>query len=69
MALRFPEVTREAYRFPLTIGHLLDAALMSCADREIVYRDQVRLNYRQFRERIGRLASALARARKVSSFI
>ena len=60
MALRFAQVTREAYQFPLTIGHLLDSALMSCADREIVYRDQVRLNYREFRERIGRLAGALA---------
>jgi fatty-acyl-CoA synthase len=59
LALRFPEVTREAYQFPLTIGHLLDSALVSSADREIVYRDQVRLNYREFRARIGRLATAL----------
>ena len=59
MALRFAETAREAYRFPLTIGHLLDSALMSCADRQIVYRDQVRLGYPEFRERIGRLAAAL----------
>ena len=59
MALRFAEPAREAYRFPLTIGHLLDSALMSCADRQIVYRDQVRLGYPELRERIGRLASAL----------
>ena len=60
MALRFAEQAAEAYRFPLTIGHLLDAALATAADREIVYRDQVRLSYRQLRERIGRLASLLA---------
>ena len=59
MALRFAQAAREAYRFPLTIGHLLDSALMSCADRQIVYRDQVRLNYGEFRERIGRLAAVL----------
>ena len=60
MALRFAQAAREAYRFPLTIGHLLDSALMSCADREIVYRDQIRLDYRELRERIGRLASVLS---------
>ena len=59
MALRFATAAREAYRFPLTIGHLLDTALVTAADQEIVYRDQVRLNYRTLRERIGRLASAL----------
>ena len=60
MALRFAEHAAEAYRFPLTIGHLLDAARATSADREIVYRNQVRLSYRQLRERIGRLASLLA---------
>ncbi len=60
MALRFAEQAAEAYQFPLTIGHLLDAALTSSADREIVYRNQARLSYRQLRERIGRLASLLA---------
>jgi len=60
MALRFAEQAAEAYQFPLTIGHLLDAALATSADREIVYRNQARLSYRQLRERIGRLASMLA---------
>ena len=60
MALRFAEQAAEAYQFPLTIGHLLDAALATSADREIVYRNQARLSYRQLRERIGRLASLLA---------
>jgi fatty-acyl-CoA synthase len=60
MTLRFAEAAAEAYRFPLTIGHLLDSVTMTAGDREIVYRDQVRFNYRQLRERIGRLASLLA---------
>lgn len=59
MALRFAESAREAYQFPLTIGHLLDSVIMTSCNREIVYRDHVRLTYRQLRERIGRLASML----------
>lgn len=60
MPLRFATPTPEAYDFPLTIGHLLNAALLSAPDQEIVYRDQVRMTYRDLRSRIGRLASALA---------
>jgi fatty-acyl-CoA synthase len=59
MPLRFAEPAPEAYQFPLTIGHLLDSVIMTSGNREIVYRDQVRLTYRQLRERIGRLASML----------
>lgn len=59
MPLRFVEPAREAYRFPLTIGHLLEAALLTSADRQIVYRDQLRLTYRDLRVRVGRLASLL----------
>lgn len=60
MPLRFADATDEAYYFPLTIGHLLDRALVTSADQEIVYRDQRRFTYREFAGRIGRLASALA---------
>lgn len=59
MPLRFVEPAREAYRFPLTVGHLLDTVLCTRADQEIVYRDQCRLTYRELRVRIGRLASML----------
>ena len=59
MPLRFAEQTEEAYRFQLTIGHLLDAALVTSADQEIVYRDQLRFTYSELRRRIGRLASLL----------
>ena len=61
MPLRFAEATPEAYDFPLTIGHLLDASMITAAEEEIVYRDQVRLTYRELRVRIGRLASLLTR--------
>lgn len=60
MPLRFPSAAPEAYRFPLTIGHLLDSAMLSAADQEIIYRDQWRYTYRDFHGRIGRLASLLA---------
>jgi len=51
MPLRFADHTEGAYRFRLTIGHLLDSALITAGSQEIVYRDQCRITYRQFRER------------------
>ncbi len=60
MPLRFAEPAEGAGRFPLTIRHLLDSALISAADQQIVYRDQHSYAYRTFAERIGRLASLLA---------
>lgn len=59
MTLRFAEPAQQAYGFPLTIGHLLDNAVAISAGREIVYRDQVRYNYRTLYERVSRLASLL----------
>jgi len=60
MPLRFAEPAAESYRFPLTVRHLLDSAMMTAAEQSIIYRDQVRLTYATLRERIGRLASMLA---------
>ncbi len=60
MGLRFAEGCEETYRYPLTIGHLLDRALITSVDQEIVYRDKVRYTYREFAGRIGRLASLLS---------
>lgn len=62
MPLRFVEPTGEAYRFPLTIRHLLDAALITAADQRIVYRDQKSYSYGEFAQRIGRLATLLKQA-------
>ena len=49
-----------AYQYPLLIKHLLHYPLIHAPDQEIVYRDLRRHTYREFRERLGRLASSLA---------
>jgi fatty-acyl-CoA synthase len=51
---------KSAYRYPLIIKHLWHAPLHQAADREIAYRDLRRFTYRELRDRVGRLASALA---------
>lgn len=50
-----------AYVFPLLIKHLLTAPLASNPDQEIVYRDRCRFTYREFGERVSRLADGLTR--------
>ena len=54
------DVTPSAYTYPLLVGQLLTNALDLHADQEISYRGGMRYTYREFRGRIGRLASALA---------
>jgi fatty-acyl-CoA synthase len=54
------DVTPSAYRYPLLIKQLWHTPLRHAPDQEIVYRDLRRLTYRELRERIGRLAGALA---------
>ena len=49
----------EAYNYQLLIKHLFDTTLSLDPDQEIVYRDMIRLTYRQMRERVQRLANAL----------
>ncbi len=61
MPVRLVRQTPAAYRYPLLIKHLLHAPLVRSADQEIVYRDLRRRTYRDFRERIGRLASGMTR--------
>lgn len=60
MPLRFARRTPEAYDYPLTIRHLLNAALTTAADREIIYRDTHRYTYADMNRRLARLAGALA---------
>src|SRR5258707_8292914 len=60
MSASLIERTPSAYTYPLLIKHLLHTPLATAPGQEIVYRDKVRFTYRQFRERLGRLASALA---------
>jgi fatty-acyl-CoA synthase len=50
-----------AYAFPLIIKQLLITPLRQYPNQEIVYRDRLRLTYRQFGERVSRLGSALTR--------
>lgn len=54
------QVTPSAYTYPLLIKHLLHTPLAHAPEQEIVYRGQTRYSYRTLRDRIGRLASALA---------
>ncbi len=49
-----------AYDYPLIIKQLLITPLRQWPNQEIVYRDKLRLTYRQFGERVARLGSALA---------
>ena len=51
--------TDSAYSYPLLIKNLLHAPLVSAPDQEIVYRGDRRFSYREFGERVRRLASAL----------
>ena len=53
-------LTPAAYQYPLLIKHLLHYPLVHAPDQEIVYRDLRRHTYREFRERLGRLASGLS---------
>ena len=48
-----------AYGYPLLIKQLLHTPMALAADQEIVYRDQLRYRYRDFRNRVARLAQVL----------
>ncbi|MCL2705866.1 MAG: long-chain-fatty-acid--CoA ligase [Spirochaetaceae bacterium] len=51
--------TPSAYSYPLLVKNILFNPYAYNPDQEIVYKDIVRINYRQLRDRIARLASAL----------
>ena len=53
------ETTTSAYSYPLLIKNLLLAPLGNRPDQIITYKGVLRFTYRQFQERVGRLASAL----------
>ena len=55
------ERASNAYSYPLLIKQLWHSALATAPDQEIVYRDLVRHTYRETRDRIGQLASGLAK--------
>lgn len=60
MTGKFAQRATSAYEYPLLIKQLWHTPLAQASDQEIVYRDLKRLTYHQLRERVGRLASALA---------
>jgi fatty-acyl-CoA synthase len=51
--------TASAYGYPLLIKRLLEAGLRRAPRQEIVYADKKRLTYREFAERVSRLAGGL----------
>lgn len=51
--------TPSAYDYPLLIKNMIFSPIVNHPDQEIVYRDQVRHTYRDFRRRIHSLANAL----------
>ncbi|MDB5393681.1 MAG: long-chain fatty acid--CoA ligase [Rhodospirillales bacterium] len=57
----FLQAAKSAYKYPLLIKQLWHTPLMQAPDQVIVYRGIKRFTYRQLRERIGQLASGLAR--------
>jgi fatty-acyl-CoA synthase len=60
MAGRLIQTAESAYQYPLIFKQLWHTPRVQAPDQEIVYRDLKRFTYRQIRERIGRLASALS---------
>jgi len=60
MNVRFATPSPGGHQYQLLIRHILEGALVSAGDQEIVYRDQHRETYREMSERINRLAGALA---------
>ena len=53
--------TASAYNYPLLIKNLFLAPVVDNPDQEIVYRDQCRFTYREFRNRVHKLANALTK--------
>jgi fatty-acyl-CoA synthase len=51
--------TKSAYEYPLLIKQLFLAPLENNPNQEIVYRDQLTLTYKTWKERVHRLANAL----------
>ena len=62
MVGRLIQSAQSAYQYPLIFKQLWHTPRVQAPDQEIVYRDLRRFTYRQIKERIGRLASALAKA-------
>ena len=53
------EKTRSAYEYPLLVKQLFLAPLANNPEQEIVYRDQLTMTYRTWKERVCKLANVL----------
>jgi fatty-acyl-CoA synthase len=62
MVGRLIQTAKSAYQYPLIFKQLWHTPSVQAPDQEIVYRDLRRFTYRQIKQRIGRLASALSKA-------
>ncbi|MCK5826421.1 MAG: fatty acid--CoA ligase [Desulfuromusa sp.] len=51
--------TESAYTYPLLIKNLLQSPAVNDPQQEIIYRDQLRFTYAEFRQRVCKLANAL----------
>ena len=61
MPVRIIEPTRSAYAYPLLIKQLLKPAITWSPDKEIIYRDKIRYNYKTLSKRVARLANTLGK--------
>jgi fatty-acyl-CoA synthase len=61
MVGRLIQTAKSAYQYPLIFKQLWHTPRVQAPDQEIVYRDLKRFTYRQAKDRIGRLASALSK--------
>ena len=61
MPVKIIQSAPSAYRYPLLIKQLLHMPMTIAPEQEITYQGKIRFSYRTLRERIGRLASGLAR--------
>ena len=62
MSERLIQVSPSAYPYPLLLKHIWTSPLLQATGQEVVYRDVKRFSYGEIRDRVGRLASALAAA-------
>ncbi|MEW6113314.1 MAG: AMP-binding protein, partial [Thermodesulfobacteriota bacterium] len=58
--VRIISKTASAYGYPLLVKQLLNTTFLYAPNQEIVYQDKVRHTYRDFYERIHRLAGGLS---------
>ncbi|MBV8093858.1 MAG: fatty acid--CoA ligase [Acetobacteraceae bacterium] len=60
MTAKLIEQTHSAYAYPLLIRSLFSSGMARASGHEIVYADRKRMTYREFGDRVGKLASGLA---------